>query len=83
MASASPIRRGLLFTLAFGALPRVALAQKAFQVEVATLASGTVFLADPPTSFAIRRQQALPLIVEGGEFSHALGVGVTAGARFG
>jgi hypothetical protein len=83
MASESLIRRGLLITLAFGTLPRTALAQNAFQVEVATLASGTVFLADPPNPFAIRRQQATPLIVEGGEFRHALGVGVTAGARFG
>jgi hypothetical protein len=81
MASTPFVRRGALAALALGTLNQIALAQSPFQVEVATLVSGTVFLADPPTSFAIHRQQALPVIVEGGQLRHALGVGVTAGAR--
>jgi hypothetical protein len=73
------VKAGLLaaFVLAGAHVP--AGAQVTFDVQVSPMVSGTFFLSDPPTSFAIDRQGATPLIVRNGEFGHAVGAGVNAG----
>jgi hypothetical protein len=82
MAFRFSFRRSTMAAALLTALPHLADSQSPpLRVEVATLASGTFFLADPPASFAILRQGAVPVIVQGSELRHAPGVGVTAGVR--
>jgi outer membrane protein W len=54
-----------------------------FQGEVSLMSGGTFFLVDPPSTFAILRQGAQPLIVQNGQFKDAIGVGANAGVRIG
>jgi hypothetical protein len=45
------------------------------------MTTGTFFIGDPPSRFAIMRQEALPLIVQNGKFQDGIGVGLNAGVR--
>jgi hypothetical protein len=73
------MRAGLLAALVLAGTHLQAGAQVTFDAQVSPMVTGTFFLTDPPSRFAIERQGATPLIVRGGEFQHAFGVGVNAG----
>ncbi len=72
------------YLLAITGVAFVALAselQAQLHFEVAPFAGGTVFLADPPSSFHLHRQGGEPITVVDGSFDNALTLGVNAGFR--
>jgi outer membrane protein W len=73
------VKAGLLAALVLAGTHVQAGAQVTFDAQVSPMVTGTFFLSDPPARFAIERQGAAPLIVSGGKFGNAVGVGVNAG----
>lgn len=55
--------------------------QAQIELEITPFAGGTVFLADPPSQFALGRTTGNPLIVEDGAFDNAWTLGMNAGIR--
>jgi hypothetical protein len=73
---------GALAAVAMAGMQAPAQAQITFEGQVSPMMTGTFFVADPPSRFAIMRQgSALPLVVEEGRFQDDFGVGVNAGVR--
>jgi outer membrane protein W len=72
-------KAGLLALVALAGAHVHASAQVTFDLQVSPMMTGTFFLSDPPSRFAIERQGATPLIIRSGEFGHAVGVGIDAG----
>jgi outer membrane protein W len=56
-------------------------AQVTFEAQLTPLVTSTISIGDHSRDFAIMRQAAIPLIVQGGEFRDGTGGGVAAGIR--
>lgn len=56
--------------------------QMTVDVEGFTFSGVTMYLVDPPSRFAIHRQDVSPLIVQEGDFRDSWTIGIAAGLRF-
>jgi outer membrane protein W len=75
------IRSGIFAALLLAVAHSQGAAQISFDVQVSPMVTGTLFLSQPPSRFAIFRQSAAPLIVEDGDMASTFGAGVNAGVR--
>jgi hypothetical protein len=75
------IRAGAFAALVLAATWTPAQGQITFEGQVSPMVTGTFFLSDPPNTFAIMRQGAMPLIVQDGKFRDGFGAGVNGGLR--
>jgi hypothetical protein len=75
------MRAGAIAALAFAVVQAPASAQITFEAQVTPMTAGTFFIGEWPSRFAIKRQEATPLIVRDGRFRDGIGAGVNAGVR--